>query len=81
MLTKHGCRCGKSVVGEAIAFALGGSKTMLRTKQLSALINANLSIQHLEAQARCLNYLLSCSVLTVCWYEHQGTPHWIGRSR
>ena len=65
MLTKHGCRCGKSVIGEAIAFALGGSKAMLRTKQLRALINADLSVQHLEAQARCLNVLLTCSVLTV----------------
>ncbi len=31
--------CGKSVVGEAIAFALGGNKKMLRASNLGALIN------------------------------------------
>ncbi|GMH36927.1 hypothetical protein BSKO_04800 [Bryopsis sp. KO-2023] len=31
--------CGKSVVGEAVAFALGGNKSMLRAKTLASLIN------------------------------------------
>lgn len=34
--------CGKSVVGEAIAFALGGSKKMLRANGQAALINQQL---------------------------------------
>lgn len=35
-------RCGKSVIGEAVAFALGGSKKMLRVRQLGSLINTGL---------------------------------------
>ena len=37
--------CGKSVVGEAIAFALGGSRKMLRAGSLAALINQQRSAQ------------------------------------
>ncbi|KAK9844013.1 hypothetical protein WJX81_001928 [Elliptochloris bilobata] len=38
--------CGKSVIGEAIAFALGGGKALLRAKQLSSLVNSDLAQQH-----------------------------------
>ena len=40
--------CGKSVIGEAIAYALGGSRKMLRARTLQALIHQGSS----SAQAR-----------------------------
>jgi chromosome segregation ATPase len=36
--------CGKSIIGEALAWVLGGSKRMLRAKTLASLVNTDHSI-------------------------------------
>ncbi|KIZ05950.1 hypothetical protein MNEG_2010 [Monoraphidium neglectum] len=43
---------GKSIVGEAIAFTLGGAKRMLRAKSLVSLINETAALEDAAARAQ-----------------------------
>jgi len=63
--------CGKSAIGEAVAFALGGNKRMLRAKSYDALINSELRARGVyEAQVGyyvvVLSMILSSSDCILC---------------
>jgi hypothetical protein len=63
--------CGKSVFGEAIAFALGGSKRMLRVQNLSSLINER--VMRSDNPVAEVGTKSSCCILMLA---HFGQQHW-----
>jgi chromosome segregation ATPase len=65
--------CGKSVFGEAIAFALGGSKRMLRVQNLSSLINERVMRSNnpvAEVRFCVLQSIVSCRFHVSVWCQN-----------